>query len=246
MSPWLGTNRFQGSEPHARPQNISPANPALSPISQASNGLKLVSAPAPTDEALPLSTPTSQFPMGKAWPQWLCVHVQGSWTFRAGGRCLGSLGRRQESAGDKTDLTQFVTSNVKRVINPSEMGIHHRDQPELGFGKGPTFGFSQLNPSGPTLGTISASQSLLLPGTKPVGHQLQDVPCLKTRHKGEEIIPSPSELPKYLREHRVSLCNGPSLGSSIPAKQNRKKPAQKMLRPNPGTQRHQGGSRWNQ
>lgn len=139
----------------------------------------------PLMKPLPLSRPTSQFPMGKAWPQWLCVHVQGSWTFRAGGKCLGSLRRRQESAGDKRDLTQFVTSNVRRVINPSEMGIHHRDQPELGFGKGPAFGFSQLNPSGPTLGTISTSHSELLPGAKPVGHQLQDVPCLKTRHKGE-------------------------------------------------------------
>lgn len=155
------------------------------------------------------------------------------------------------AAGDKRDLTQFVSSNVRGVINPSEMGIHHRDQPELGFGESPSFDFSQLNPSGPTLGTSSASHPtpLLLPGTKPAGHQLRDVSCQKPGTKGRGNNPQPfrerasPKIPGENTEFR-SAVPLPWLFNTCKAKQ--KKTAQKMLRPNPGTWRHRGGSRWNQ
>lgn len=105
--------------------------------------------------------------------------------------------RRALGAGDERDLTQFVT--MRRVINPSEMEIHHRDQPELGFRKGPIFGFSQLNPAGPTLGTTSASHPAAPPWRQACGTSTPR--CLLPKNQAQrakEIIPSPSELPKYL------------------------------------------------
>lgn len=155
--------------------------------------------------------------------------------------------RRALGAGDERDLTQFVTSHVRRVINPSETGIHHRDQPELGFGKGPIFEFSRLNPAGPTLGTISASHPSPPPWHRACGTSTPRCSLPKNRaQRGKEIIPSPSELPKYPVRMRSFALQWPLPWLFNTCKAKQKKPAQKMLRPNPGSRRHRGGSRWNQ
>lgn len=152
------------------PKEFPPSNPIFSPISQPSNGFKLVSAPTPTDGITAPLQAHVQVSQGESL--FLAPNVSmfrdhghsGIMDIQSSGKVPGD--RIVLGAEDKRDLTQFVTSNVRRVINPSEMGIHHRDQPELCFGKGPIFDFSQLNPSGPTLGTISASHP-----TAPPWHQ---------------------------------------------------------------------------